>query len=258
MPDAGATGEGMLREGSVRLIDQGLSTPIMDHGSMHPMSAALASPRARAPDRLRAIVTVVASRCCAAILGACIAGAGAMAQEPCAIIALHAPSGSIDDPRPTFRWQPIAGVDQYRVRIESRVPEGGVIETIDTLVMQAEFTPPRVLTDYRAVVKVIVTPLCQVAPALDEGERIVIDTAQRCVLQAVSFDAARWMWTWPGVPGAASYEVYEYEMPAARPAAKQETRATETSRSSHRAAVAAVRPRCASGYGEFVFAVATP
>jgi hypothetical protein len=193
-----------------------------------------------------------------AILAACLAAAGAMAEETCAILPLDSPSASIDDARPTFRWQPAAGVDQYRVRIESRVPEGGGIEAMDTLVTQPQLTPPRPLTDYRAVVKVIVTSLCEVSPSLDEGERILIDTAPRCVLHTVGFDTARATWTWAAVPGATGYEVYEYEMPRGTLAARQQTRATETRRSSSAAGAAAVRPRCTSGYGDFVFAVATP
>src|SRR5204862_7089925 len=69
-------------------------------------------------------------------------------------------NSTIHGARPDIRWSGLSGVKVYRVQIESRVPEGQVIERIDTRVGDTRFVPPRPLTERRAAVKLLVTADC--------------------------------------------------------------------------------------------------
>jgi len=55
--------------------------------------------------------------------------------------------------RPSLRWAPAPGATGYRVRLTSRVPEGGVIASLDTLTTAPSFDPPQPLADLGAIVR---------------------------------------------------------------------------------------------------------
>src|SRR5438876_8641862 len=69
-----------------------------------------------------------------------------------------AKNSTIHGARPDIRWSGLSGVKAYRVQIESRVPEGQVLERIDARVGDTRFVPPRPLTDRRAAGKLLLTP----------------------------------------------------------------------------------------------------
>ena len=60
------------------------------------------------------------------------------AAEPCAVAEIISPSqGSfVAQPRPPIEWRALPGVSRYRVQLESRVPEGRVLASIDSVVTE--------------------------------------------------------------------------------------------------------------------------
>ncbi len=101
----------------------------------------------------------------------------------CSEAELIEPSAIVADARPTLSWRAIPGASQYRVEIESRVPEGRVLVSLDTQVSGTSFRPPQPLTDFRSAVKVRVTAGCPI----DDGSRLrekparfQIDTSPLC------------------------------------------------------------------------------
>jgi hypothetical protein len=65
----------------------------------------------------------------------------ARAHAECAPVEILDPAknSTIHGARPDIRWGGLPGVKVYRVQIESRVPEGQVIERIDTRVGDTRF-----------------------------------------------------------------------------------------------------------------------
>jgi hypothetical protein len=94
-----------------------------------------------------------------------------------------APRSNSADPAPLIVWRKIQGVDDYRVEIESRVPEGEALVIFDVNVRGDSYRPPKHLTDSRAAVKVRISHGC----SLDHGHALrempatfFIDTAKQC------------------------------------------------------------------------------
>src|SRR2546426_197383 len=79
----------------------------------------------------------------------------AHAHAECAPVEILDPvrNSTIHSARPDIRWGRLSGVKAYRVQIESRVPEGQVLERIDARVGDTRFVPPRPPADRRAAGK---------------------------------------------------------------------------------------------------------
>lgn len=163
---------------------------------------------------------------------------------------------TLHEARPRIQWRTMPGAAAYRIQMESRVPEGRVIERVDSRVSGTRFVPPRPLTDGRAAVKLLVTRDCPDAPSIaDRPAWFFIDMAPTCPTPSrLSFSAA-------GVPraewsktGASRYELEIYSMSDGRLLARQETTLTswELPRASG-ALLVAVRPRCESAIGAAVY-----
>ena len=190
----------------------------------------------------------------AAAFAGVVLGLSAQAAEDCPRADLLEPAAqTISDSRPTLVWQPLPGVSRYRLRLQSRVPEGEIKAAIDTLVDGTQFTPPRPLADHRAVVKLLVTVACDAPPSLDTGRRIFIDTGLSCRMAPLELDEGTGLWSWPQVSGAVGYDVYRYAMPDGRLLSREET-PRPTSFSIDSAVVVAVRARCANGYSDWKLA----
>ena len=191
-------------------------------------------------------------------IGAAVTGAAlalfVQAADDCAHADLVAPAERIvPESRPTLVWRPLPGVSRYRLRLQSRVPEGEIRVALDTLVDGTQFTPPRPLADHRAIVKVLVTPLCDSQPALDNGARFFIDTGLSCRMPPLAFDAGARTWSWQPATGALGYEVYRYAMPDGKLLGREETpQPLSFSIDGHLAV--AVRARCENGYSDWQFA----
>ncbi len=172
------------------------------------------------------------------------------------------PLSTVAEARPLVAWQALPGAGSYRVEIESRIPEGRVLVSLDTLVGATSFRPPRPLTDFRAAVKVRITRGC----ALDGGSSLreqpasfQIDTGPLCPAPArLAVSADRRLLEWTAVPGALRYDVSLLDLEGV-PLERAETRAPGFALSSRtEPIVAVVRPYCATGFGPRTSALVAP
>ena len=183
----------------------------------------------------------------------------AHAHAECASVEILNPlrNSTIHDARPGIKWAALSGVKLYRVQIESRVPEGQVLERIDARVSDTGFVPPRPLADRRAAVKLFVTADCpESAPIATRPAWFFIDMAPNCpAVQGLSFSGANASRAqWARTSGATRYEVEAYSVADGRLIARKETTLTSTDLPQVTAAlVVAVRPRCESVVGEAAY-----
>ena len=153
-----------------------------------------------------------AERRAARILCAILAAGAQVANAACLEVELvnPAPGSTISEARPRIEWRAIEGAEHYRLRLESRVPEGKVLSALDTLVTGTSFVPPAVLTDYQAAVKVRVSLPC---PDVDDptvGElqpRFYIDVSPACPAVQDVYWADGGRIAWAPQPRAKRYDV---------------------------------------------------
>lgn len=181
-----------------------------------------------------------------------------LAQAACeAPQGLTPQSGPIGQTQPELSWRPVAGASAYRVKALSRIPNGKVIASYDTVVKPAQFFPPRPLAEERAKVTVRLNAICGKEPSAETVATFDIDTAAACRLGAVQAnrqdDAVRL--EWQAVPGAKTYELRAHALADGRLIVSRETRAPRGALALKEAAVVSVRPECASGPGEAVYRV---
>ena len=103
----------------------------------------------------------------------------------CREAALVHPPALATDPnaRPVITWSPLDGARSYRVRIESRIPNGRTLQNIDAEVPSPPFVPPLPLATEFAVVKVQVTadcPASETAPISQRGPSFFLDPRAAC------------------------------------------------------------------------------
>ncbi|MFO1431913.1 MAG: hypothetical protein U1F76_17535 [Candidatus Competibacteraceae bacterium] len=161
--------------------------------------------------------------------------------------------------RPTLQWAPVPGATGYRVRLTSRMPEGGVIVSLDTLTTTPSFDPPQPLTELGTIVRFSVAAHCGAETSPETSLRFFIDTRLGCPAvadPAVEPGAAGPRLHWKPVEGVERYEVLAYAADDGRLLGHGETREPlfTLSSSGDGPAVAAIRPRCRDGYGPFAFA----
>jgi hypothetical protein len=190
---------------------------------------------------------------CSPILAAtwCIAAFAATAadySDSCQPLPLLEPREStIAQSRPTLKWQPLPGVQRYRVRLQSRVPEGELVASFDSVVAGSSFVPPRPLATHRAVVTVLVTASCEQAHQVGESGRFVIDTGLACRLDPLR-QVPGGAWTWDRAPDAIEYEVFRYAMPGGKLMSRSVV-PTPVSLSAE-SGMLAVRARCTYGFSD--------
>ena len=185
----------------------------------------------------------------ACILAGVAIGSVGYAEERCPAVEMLEPAGgTIAEPRPLFQWKPLPGVDRYRVRLQSRVPEGELLVSIDTLIEGTSFRPPRPLTSYRAIITVSITAACTGGEVVDSGVRLLVDTSLGCAMDALRLDASAQTWTWKRVPGALDYEVFRFAMPSGKLSGRSVTAAPMPVQVDGE--ILAVRARCENGYSE--------
>jgi hypothetical protein len=182
-----------------------------------------------------------------------------LAHGECAPIEITYPArgSTVKDTRPEVRWKEVTGAKSYRIQIESRVPEGRVIERVDALASGARFLPPRPLADERAAVKLLVTADCAGSPSVaPQPAWFYVDAAASCApvqgLELSGSGAPTAAWSRGG--RATRYEVEAYSYEDGRLLARGET--TLVQADLPRAAVpllVAVRPRCDSRFGQAAY-----
>jgi hypothetical protein len=174
------------------------------------------------------------------------------ASAPCQPLPLLEPRAStIAESRPTFKWQPLPGVQRYRVRLESRIPEGELVASIDSVIEGSSFVPPRPLATHRAQVTVAVTASCEQVHQAGESARFLIDTGLACRMDRLK-QVPGGAWTWEPAPDAIEYELFRYAMPSG----KLLSRALVSSpvRMWAESGMLAVRARCTSGFSDLQLA----
>jgi len=186
-----------------------------------------------------------------AILCAGYAGATFGVCEP-PNLAANAPT----EKHPRLTWPAVEGATSYRVRVQSRVPDGLVIATHDTVVSKPEFLPPQPLAQHRAKVTVRLNAICGGETGAESVATFVIDTSAVCRLVDVdaAFEAGAARLKWQPVAGARSYEIRVHALDG-RFLGSQETREAAARVALKEAAVVSVRPACAAGLGEAVYRV---
>ncbi len=159
--------------------------------------------------------------------------------------------------QPRLAWTRVVAASAYRVRLQSRVPDGRVLATHDTVVNSPQFLPPRPIAEHRAKVTVRLSAICGSETSAESVASFIIDTSPACKLGGLeaALDAGKASVKWPALAGARSYEVRAYRLADGRLLASQHTREAAVELALGEPAVVSVRPACAAGLGEAIYRV---
>lgn len=175
---------------------------------------------------LRKVATILSRIVALAVLAIAPTLAALGCERPRAAIA---DAAATQDTKPAIVWSPIPGATSYRVRIQSRVPNGRVLAQHDAVVNEPRFFSPQPLADYRAKVTVRLAAICGKETSAESVSWFTIDAAGAC-----------------GAGGRV--EEKSYALADGRPISIEKSRAV-----SH---VQSARPLCAGARGEAVYRVA--
>lgn len=165
--------------------------------------------------------------------------------------------GVVADKQTPISWKPVEGATAYRVRVLSRVPNGRIVASHDTVVTSQSFLSPQPLAEDRAKVTARISAICGGETSAESVFAFTIDATSTCALAELSVRraGAKADLKWPAVKGAGSYEVRMFSLDGAFISA-QETRAPAAQvELKTPGAVLSVRPACASGLGEALYRV---
>jgi hypothetical protein len=216
-----------------------------------PAEQAEVRPSARKREEARVLCrwpSILAATWCIAAVIATAADAGDSCQ-PLPLLEPREPT--IAESRPTFKWQPLPGVQRYRVRLQSRVPEGELVASIDSVIEGSSFVPPRPLAAHRALVTIHVSASCEEVHPAGESGRLVIDTGLACRLDPLE-EVSGGAWTWDPAADAIEYEVFRYAMPSGKLLSRSAVPGPVSL--STESGMLAVRARCANGFSDLRFA----
>lgn len=198
------------------------------------------------------------NRSAACLLAAMAIALGGAARAECAAPELAIARDSVVAEKQTpVAWRPVEGATAYRVRVLSRVPNGRIVASHDTLVTSPSFLSPQPLAEDRAKVTARISAICGAETSAESVVAFTIDATSTCRLAELSAEVAgaKANLKWPSVKGAGSYEVRMFSLDGAFISA-QETRAPAALVELKQAgAVISVRPSCASGLGEALYRV---
>jgi hypothetical protein len=192
-----------------------------------------------------------------------IVGIGLSACSPALVAACDPPrqlltdATVIADRQVQIAWAPVEGATAYRVRLQSRVPNGRVVASHDTVVTSPAFRPPQPLAEQRAKVTVRLNAICGAETSAESVSWFLIDTSAGCRIGELNARAAAGKATlqWKPVPEAQTYDVRVHALGDGRTIAARETRSLQAEVELREAAVVSVRPACAGGLGEAVYRV---
>ena len=165
--------------------------------------------------------------------------------------------GIVADKQALIAWKPVQGASAYRVRVLSRVPNGRIVASHDTVVASPSFLSPQPLAEDHAKVTARISAICGADASAESVFSFTIDATPACRLGELSAETAgaKANLKWPAVKGAASYEVRMFSLDGSF-LSTQESRAPAAQVALKRpGAVVSVRPACASGLGEAVYRV---
>jgi hypothetical protein len=167
---------------------------------------------------------------------------------------------TISEKQARIAWAPVPGATSYRVRLLSRVPNGRIVASHDTVVSEPQFMPPQPLAEQQAKVVVRINTICGSETSAESVSSFIIDTSATCVMGALSAAASggKASVQWPAVAGATRYDVRAYAMVDGKLVASQEARTPGVQLElKGQSAVVSVQPTCASGMGEAAYRVVT-
>jgi hypothetical protein len=186
------------------------------------------------------------------LLWAVWGGAGLACDTPQKVLPEDA--SAVTEGRPRLTWRIVDGATGYRVRMQSRVPEGRVIAAADTVVKTPTYLPPQPLADRHSKVTMRVNAICGKETSAETVSWFLIDTTANCRLGEVKGSTAASL-AWEAVEGARNYEVRAHRLSDGLLLASLETRTPAAKLELREAAVVSVRPACAGGSGEAVYRV---
>src|SRR5688572_9713648 len=120
------------------------------------------------------------------LLASIAIGPMASAFAACDAPKLQSPSGKIVERQAGLAWDAVPEATGYRVRLLSRVPNGRVVASHDTVVSEPRFMPPQALADLNAKVVVRLNAICGKDASAESVSSFVIDTSPACVMGEVS------------------------------------------------------------------------
>jgi hypothetical protein len=163
----------------------------------------------------------------------------------------------VADRQALIAWKPVEGATAYRVRVLSRVPNGRIVVSHDTVVAATQFVSPQPLADDRAKVTARISAVCGAETSAETVFSFTIDATATCRLGELGAEVqgARAALKWTAVKGAASYEVRTFSLDGAFVSAQETRAAAAQVELQGPGAVVSVRPTCASGLGEAVYRV---
>src|SRR5262245_19744191 len=97
---------------------------------------------------------------------------------------------AIADKQVQLAWTPVEGATAYRVRLQSRVPNGRVVASHDTVVTTPSFRPPQPLAEHRAKVTVRLNAVCGAETSAESVSWFLIDTSVGCNIGELNAKAA--------------------------------------------------------------------
>jgi hypothetical protein len=168
-----------------------------------------------------------------------------------------AAGATIADKQVQIAWTPVEGATGYRLRLQSRVPNGRVVASHDTVVASPSFRAPQPLAEQRAKVTVRLNAICGAETSAESVSWFLIDTSAGCRIGEINAKAAagKARLEWKAVPEAQTYDVRVHALADGRTIAARETRSPQAEIELREAAVVSVRPACAAGLGEAVYRV---
>jgi hypothetical protein len=200
----------------------------------------------------------------AALLGSAIfVLAGNVYADDCRIaeVATPARGETIASARPGIEWRALSDVKRYRVQMESRIPEGRVLNRFDTVVSGTKFVPPTALADERAAVKVLVTAECSTAAqpsVIEQPALFFIDLRASCPAPAAVEVKDGKRIAWGKVAGAQNYELAVYSAIDGRSLLQAETLDVAYPLNIQPPAYVMLRARCGQAYSAPVYQVLEP
>lgn len=164
---------------------------------------------------------------------------------------------SVADRQTPIAWKAVPGATGYRVRVQSRVPNGRIVASYDTIVASTSFVSPQPFAEDHAKVTARISAICGSEASAESVFAFVVDATSTCRLQEISAETAGTKTTvkWPAVSGAASYELRVFSLEGALVSVRETRAPAAQVELKQPGAVLSVRPACASGLGEAVYRI---
>jgi hypothetical protein len=174
------------------------------------------------------------------------------------VVVIEPHTAKTSDSRPNLAWTPIPGASAYRIKLDSRIPEGEKVFSAEVQVSTTSFLPAKALTESRAHVRATITPICGTADGIPTVYQFDIDTASACGTDSnirISNASGKRQLLWAGPKSAQSHNIWIYEADTGKLLSN-----AEVSESSWMfpddlvgPAIIAIRPKCAAGQGMFSY-----